>query len=378
MNVSPIPRAAGISRRLLAGAAALSLAACASGPPVRELPVFLNHGPVRELPDVDVLALSARMQAFLDRYVLSEPNLDLRVTLLTTAVVDPAMLGFSYQESRTLTAREAFESRSGNCVAFANLMVAMARASGLKATYQEVVRLREWSSQDDTLLLLKHINVILESPSRMVTVDVSGMRAHPGDQRRPLPDREALALYYNNLGAESLLASDLPEAYEWFHKALEAAPRLSDSWINLGVVYGRNRQYEEAARLYRTAMRLPGSDSSAVANLYEVDLVLGNEREAADLEKRVERYRRRNPYYLLSLGEQALDEARYADAIDLFEQAIERKPDEHRFHFELARAQFLLGNTQAAEASLERARELAPVDLVAFYAKPMAELVHGN
>jgi len=264
-----------------------------------------------QVGDVDVLALTPQMQAFLDRYVMGYPDRDVRLNLLTTAITDPGVLGFHYQDERTLTAAEAFDTRSGNCIGFANLLIAMAREAGLEAGYQQVTLQPEWSSVEDTLLVARHVNVVVRGERQGFVVDSSGLAIRPDDRRRQMSDREALALYFNNLGAEAILQRDLSRAWSYLAKAVQTAPGLADPWINLGVVYGRNWQLEEAAQMYRRALDIDRWETAALSNLYEIYTALGDEAEAGKLEARVARYRERNPYYLLKLSENALAEGQY-------------------------------------------------------------------
>lgn len=330
-----------------------------------------------QVPEVDVLAMTPDMTAFLERYVLQYDSAHTRLYQLTTSVTDPAILGFHYNDNHTLTAAEAFDTRSGNCIGFANLLVALAREAGLQAHYQQVTMQPEWSSVEDTLVVARHINVVVRSPGQALVVDTSGLDFRPDDGRRSMPDNQALALYYNNLGAEALLRRDLYTAWAYIARATSVAPGLTDPWINLGVVYGRNRQLEEAADMYRRALDINPSETAALSNLYEVYLALEDEAAAQALEGKVERYRRRNPYYLLKLSEDALEESRYQDSIAHLQDATEQKPEEHLFHLALARSLYLAGDEKAAERSLQRARELAPEHLLADYDLPLAEVVEN-
>ena len=360
---------------LVLGVAAALMLGCASPQVSRPPPALQHHGPVVEVDDVDVLAVSPGMEAFLARYVLPYNDPDMRLNLLIMAVTDPGVLGFHYQDDRTLTAAEAFDSRSGNCIGFANLLIAMARRAGLEAGYQEVSLEPEWSSQGDTLLVAKHINVVVRSRNRAFMVDTSGQKFKPDDRRRFMNDREARALYYSNLGAEALLDNELHRAYAYLTRAIETAPRMPDPWNNLGVVYARNLQMREAEQMFLTAHAIDGKEYSALANLYELYMAGGDLASASRLEKKVENYRARNPYYLLKMSEDALAETRYEESFDLLERAIEMKDDEHLFHFALARTQYLTGKTVAAEISLDRARALAPENRLADYTRPLHELV---
>ena len=355
----------------LAGA---SLTGCATHVPYQAPPAFIHHGPVVGVDEVEVLSLSPEMRDFLQRYVTAYSNPDTRVILLTTAITDPAMLGFRYDSRRTLTAQQAFEQRTGNCIGFSNLVVALARAAGLEAQFQEITLEPEWYSRDDTLMVAKHVNVRINVGVRSWAVDTSGVRTRPGDRRRLISDREALALYYNNLAVDALVAGDQYRAWAWLERSVATAPDLPDAWINLGVVYARNGQLEDAERMYQRVLKQHPEQSSALSNLYALYESVDDQAAMARLAPRVERYRQLNPYYLMVKGEEALDAGNYAAARDWLGGAIEKKPGEHRFHFLLARAEFLDNDVALAEASLARARELAPSDVAEDYARPLAEL----
>lgn len=364
-------------RAVLAAVCTALLAGCASTPSFNRVPPpLLGEHRAVVIPDVDLLEVTPRMERFLERYVLAYDSDDLRRELLSLAITDSSMLGFHYNTERTLTAREAFETRSGNCIAFANLFVAMARKAGLNARYHEVQIPPEWSRADETLVVSRHINVVVNSPQGMYQVDISGENVNRHLRRTILKDHEAKALYFNNLGMEAMLyEGDLATAHAYLVRAIEAAPAVADTWSNLGVVFSRNGQRDDAERAYLTALKIDPNERSALGNLH--DLYVSQERfaEAEAIRQRVERYRRNNPYYLLALSDEALEARDYEKSISLLSRAIEKKGDEHRLHFAMARTQFLSGRQDEAESSLLRARELAPADLRDDYSRPLAELV---
>jgi len=341
-------------------------------------PPLLYSGPDVQVTDVDVLAVTPAMHAFLERYILSYTNPETRLRLLVLAVTSTGVLGFDYDEARTLTAAAAFETRSGNCIGFANMMIALAREAGLEAGYQEVSRRSEWSSRDDTVLLIKHINVVVSSPQYSYVVDISGIRFKPGVRRRLLADAEGRALYFNNIGAEALLKNKLATAWAYLVKSIDTAPSLADPWVNLGVVFGRNEQLDEAVLAYQTALQIDNSEYAAMSNLYEVYLAQEDLQAANNLQRRVEKYRLQNPYYLMKLSEEALEQARFEESVSLLRRAIRKKDNDHQLHFALAKTQYLSGQTVAARSSLQRARELAPQDMLAHYSRPLKELVRAD
>lgn len=366
-----------LSGRLFLLAGILLLNACASLQPGKiNPPPLRNADPPVQVEDVDVLAISPAMEKFLERYVLEYSSAQTRLELLTTSVIRSGVLGFQYDELQTLTAAEAFEKRTGNCIGFSNMMIALARRAGLNAYYQEVFRRPEWSDyDDDTVLLVKHVNVVIETKRMTWVVDVSGIKIHPTARRRIVDDSYAKALYLNNIAVESLLVNDLPTAYAYMRSAINADSKATDPWVNLGVIYGRNDQLDDAAFVFNHALQIDVNEYSALSNLYEVYVEQGDFESAARLEPRVERYRRNNPYYLLRLSDEALEHEQYDESISLLEKAIQKKDNDHKLHFALAKTQYLSGKQAAAEESLLRARALAPEDMMAYYDRPLMELV---
>jgi tetratricopeptide (TPR) repeat protein len=355
--------------------AAAWLNGCATQPNPGPPPAFVHHGPVVQVEPVDVLAVSPDMREFLQRYVTHYPDPETRITLLMTAVVDPAMLGFNYDSRNTLTAQQAFAQRQGNCVGFSNMMVALARAAGLQAHFQEITGEPEWFSQDDTVMVARHVNVVVSVGRRSWVMDSSGVQIKPGDRRRLISDEEALALYYNNLAVDAMLDGDHYRAWARLQQAVATAPARPDAWINMGVLYARNGQREVADGLYRQVLAQDPEQYSALSNLYALYEGAEEYEAVADIARQVERYRQRNPYYLLHRSEEALELGDLDTAQTLLDRAIGIKPGEYRFHLALAQVEYLAGDVVRAQASLERARELAPADAALEYAGPLAKPV---
>lgn len=314
---------------------------------------------VPTIASVDLLAMSPEMKEFANRHARPSPDQPLKAWKLAEAALDPQVLDFVYDPMATLPADEAFRLRRGNCLTFSGLFVAMARSAGLEAWYQEVRLAPEWSAVNETLLVSKHVNAAVWEHGQKYVIDVSRRKPEPNEQTRRLSDREATAQYYNNLGADALVAADLARAYAYFAKALEVHPGLAYVWSNLGVVFRRNGQNADAIFAYRTALEDDPEHAVALNNLHSLYTEAGDLAAAAELAQRVERNQRKNPYYLHHLAEVANEEQRWPDAIDLLARAIKLEPEEYRFYYTLALAQFYAGQVDVARSSLDRARQLA-------------------
>jgi Flp pilus assembly protein TadD len=180
--------------------------------------------------------------------------------------------------------------------------------------------------------------------------------------QRRISENAVLAQYYNNLGADALTNEDLAGAYAYFTKAIQTEPDLHYLWSNLGVVYSRNEQLMDAKQAYLTALGIDSSSTMAANNLYLIYEKTGDLAGANELQKRVEKNRRKNPYYLANLSAGALEEGRVADSKDLLLKALDLHENEYRFHYDLARILVLEGDHEKALVSLQRALELAPKD----------------
>jgi Flp pilus assembly protein TadD len=341
-------------------AAAILLAACAAQTWTKPTIAPLENQLPFEVADQKILGVSEEMKQFLDLHVPNNLNRTSKAFALAYASMDPNFLHFDYDPSKTLGAEDAFAQKTGNCLSFSNMFIAMAREAGMQAWYQEVEVPTEWSSVNETLLISRHVNAVAKDTYMDYVIDVSRKYRAEETTSRKISDREALAQFYNNLGVDALIDSQLPAAYAYFVKAIETYPNRAFFWSNLAVAYRRNGQTGDAEATYLTAIRLDSDETVALNNLYSIYTEQGNEAAARELRPRVDRHRRKNPYYLQQLSVEAVEEGRYDDAVRLIRQAIRIKEEEYRFHVTLASYLALSGEEDKALKSLERARQLAP------------------
>ncbi len=322
----------------------------------------LDKQPLYEVADVDLLGVSAEMRQFVMQYAPDNMPNRKKAFALTYAALDPYLLDFTYNPSITLPAPEAFREKTGNCLAFSSMFIAMARVTGLEAWFQAVEIPPQWSSVNETFLVSMHVNAVVQDRFSEYVVDVSRSKKSKQGKIRRISDQEAKAQYYNNLGADALVENQLAKAHAYFAKSLQTKRNLAFVWSNLGVVYRRNGQMSDAKIAYNVALKLKPGLTTALNNLYAVLLEEGDWVAAGTVQRRVERHRQKNPYYLHYLSIEALDEQRYTDAIELLNRAIDLNEEEYRFHFTLARSLLLNGENATALHALAQAKQLAPQD----------------
>ena len=345
--------------RIFAVTALLASCAVTAIQPLPGIPE-LKDQPHYDIPNVELLSTSPEMKRFVNRHAFRQNNPRASAWNLSLAAMSPDLLRFEYDPQITLPADQAFSEGIGNCLTFSAIMVAMAREAGLRAHFQEVEILPEWSNVNDTMLVSKHVNAVVYQSGQEYTVDVSRRRSKTGEYTQRLSDAEAQAQFYNNLGADALIGGNIGLAYAYFTKGLEMNPRLGYIWSNIGVILRRNGQTDDAILAYRTALKLDRNQPVALTNLYVIYTEDENEEAAEEFRVRVERNQRRNPFYIQALAEEAIEEQHYSQAEKLAKKAIKMRADEYRFHYTLARARYFSGKATAAQESLERARELAP------------------
>ena len=166
----------------------------------------------QDLPELvsneEVLALSPEMQIFLNENVHQKTTIGVRMNELIDAIINKETFGLEFVE-KTRTASELFEHRSGNCLSFSNMFVAMARWSNLEASFQEVQIPPDWSFQNDVFLLNRHVNVFIDMgplDDRVVDFNIDDFKS--SYDLHKISDARARAHYFNNMGVESMQAGD--------------------------------------------------------------------------------------------------------------------------------------------------------------------------
>jgi tetratricopeptide (TPR) repeat protein len=313
------------------------------------------------LPEDRVLELSEPMKRFAEAAVALHYSPEGKLRALLNALVTPDGLGLRYDDNATFSAEETFRRARANCLSFTALIVPMLRHVGVQAYFNEVDVPPVWGIQDtETLVLYRHINAKLgpRSKPRQV-VDINLDEYDVSFRQRIIPDRLAEAQYYNNRAMELLFEDRLGESYRYLVKALTLDDEVSYFWSNLGALYRRLGRLDAAEAAYGRAMRSDPSDLVAVSNAARLYAELGQTERAAELERKAQYFRERNPYYHYQQALHAFVESDYALARQHVSAALRDHEQEHRFHFLMGAIQRQLGDRRGAAASFSRAVELA-------------------
>jgi tetratricopeptide (TPR) repeat protein len=310
-------------------------------------------------PD-DVFGIDEEMRSFVRLLTEDMTSPQVKLSKLLNGMEERGLFALDYATDETLTVRETFDERRGNCLSFTMLFVVLAREAGLRATYQMVDVPPAWSSDADLLVLTNHINAVIKTPvGPHYTVDFNITEFKGHYDSHEVSDNYALALFYSNLGVEALVNKDHATSFLYLKAAIDTYPEISGAWVNLGLLYSRRGLYERAESAYLHALAENPRNRSAMTNLAGLYTTTGNEQLADAYRKRVRHYQQRNPYYHYALAYAAYQEQRFADALELLDGAIRLKGNEHQFYFLEGLTHEALGQKRNAEHSFLRAKKHA-------------------
>ena len=350
---------------------ALLLAACASAPPMPPAN-DLFHDDLFGAPSAPIdraapLALSDAMR----RYLAAKPMKLTRQADRRQQLIDALYHGdlkLEYDAAITRTASQAFDARSGNCLALVLMTAAFAKELGLTVTYQAVLGEEGWDRADDLYIALGHVNLALEDrgapiesrvAQRPMIVDFLPARDRNVLNTRPIAEHTVIAMYFNNRAVESMTQKRLADAYWFAREAVREDPQLHSAYITLAVVYREAHQPGLAEQaLQRVAERDP-DNLNVLSNRVLALRDLGRNGEADVLAQRLARLDPHPPFSYFHAGRAALREGRLDDARRLFAKEVQRAPYHHEFEYWLAVTYAALNDPQQAALHLRKAMDVS-------------------
>ncbi len=281
----------------------------------------------------EVFGISSEMRNFVHALVGPRDLKRERLKKLERVVHQRDALGIEYDANATLTVRETFRQKRGNCLSLSLMFAALAREIGIEAEFQEVSVEPFWDQRDGAVFSTRHINVVGRLPRGHYVLDFYMAReSRTPRPMRKLSDAEAIAQYYNNIGANALADGDYGLAYSHFVAAIDLAPEVSYFWSNLGVLLNRNGQAGAAEELLDYAVALDSSNVSAYSNLAGIYQNSGREQLASKVLANIRLRQQRNPFFHFAEAEKKLQEGQTQLAMKSIDRAIKLKPDELVFY----------------------------------------------
>ena len=275
-------------------------------------------------------------------------------------IVDYIFSGLDLQYSLlpTRNADETFRARSGNCLSFVNLFVAIARRQRLNPFYVEVQDYQRWNYSEGVVVSRGHIVAGVNVDGDLQTYDFLPYRPKSYRDFNPIDDLTAMAHYYNNLGAEALMdgREDLAEPY--LDIAYRLAPDFEKAINNLGIVLMRGGRLDDAIEIYARGIALHPDNVPLLNNLARAYQSSGRTQEAMLLLDRMESLNQTNPFLFVYRGEQALADGDHDAALEFMRQALRTDSEIPEVHLGLVKVFIARGDLDRARHHVERALKL--------------------
>jgi len=265
------------------------------------------------------------MREWVHREIPRSAQVRTRLRALLDALLDEDGLHVEYAAGFTPTATELFEHRTANCLGFTHAFVGLAREIGIDAYYLDVLNFQSYTRDKDLVIESGHITAGHGAPTNRMVLEYSVGPDADYSYVRQVDDREALAMYYSNRGAELLRDGRLDDAITALRTAVTLEPELPDAWVNYGVALRRQGEQGSAEEAYRRALQVDSQMLSAYTNLATLLRIQGRDEEARELVQAAQRIGNDNPFSYLTLGDIALRRGRVEEAESLYREALQRQ-----------------------------------------------------
>jgi len=297
-----------------------------------------------------------------------------KVRAIVGAITSLAGFSISYDWLSNKTAKEVFREGKGNCLAYSNLFVGMARAVGVEAVYADVKFTERITREAEIVVKSTHITAAVSLGSGATLIDFTSTPERKYTAFNVIDDLEAIANFYNNQGflygyfteREAVDFDPLEKELEMYRLALEILPTFQRARNNLGVALRRRGRIDEAIEQYKLAIEEDPKYVEAHSNLGTAYLYQGRTGEALE-EYRLaaENAGSSDGYVHQRLGATLLRLARYQDAIKQFRKALSKEPELADAHYQLGECYRSLGDEKKAVEEYQAALEIDPNYLAA-------------
>lgn len=284
-----------------------------------------------------------------------------RIRRLVRYLTEPTGLDFQYSSNATLSAEAAYRARQGDCMAYSNLLTAGARALGVQTNFVYVSEVPIYYQHQGLFFVSSHIAVGVGDGAYQKVYDfVSEQTDWKLALYQRLSDRQALALYYNNLAVDQMLSGHEDEAEKLLSFLLVREPVVKELYSNLGVVRMRRGDYKGALDILEQGIQHFPEYQPLYTNAITAAKRAGNASRAAELEKKGSEIAGKDPYFRFAMGLSAYQNAEYDTAAAEFEAASKALPDSIVIWAWLARAHLSGEHAREGREALRRLRELDP------------------
>ena len=284
-----------------------------------------------------------------------------KIFALLYKVLDKNDVDLQYDQYKTYTAIETYESGRGNCLSFTNLLVGMARSLGIEAFYVEVMREGEYDLLEGLVVNQRHICAGYELGGKVELVDFA-VNARKYLSNKRLDDIEGVANYFNNKGYDLLKDGKIDDAVVIFQMAVDICPTFSWGYNNLAVALSRKGDIQGAARNYKKALELDSSYEAPYGNLASLYYNMGEREQAERYLDLLDKIKSKNPYLHVARGVMLKEQKAYDKAMKEMKKALSLDRKNVKARIEIAKLYIEIGEPRPAARHLKTALRLSPDD----------------
>jgi tetratricopeptide (TPR) repeat protein len=288
---------------------------------------------------------------------------------IVRTIIGLSGFSISYDWLSNKTAQEVFREGQGNCLAYSNLFVGMARSVGIDAVYASVRFTERIRREAEIIVNSTHITAAVRpATGRTVLIDFTTTPEREYIGFEVIGDLEAIASFYNNQGflygyfteVADVDFDPLEKELEMYRLALEILPTYGRARNNLGVALRRRGRINEAIEQYKLTIENDPGHAEAHSNLGTAYMYQGRTEEALEEYRLAARNAGPDGYIHHRLGVVYLQLGRYEEAIKELRKALSKQPDLADAHFHLGECYRRLGNEKKAIEEYQAALEINP------------------
>jgi tetratricopeptide (TPR) repeat protein len=316
----------------------------------------------------DIFMLDREMITMVEEKLKRSYSDEKKAKLLLEHIFSQDNIALSYLSNANVTAREAFHSKTANCMSLTIMAYALAKKADLNVVFQEVEIPEYWVRNGQYNLLTGHINLLVKTKRNVIKTNIYGDSILQIDfdpyvlktsfSKKVINQNTVLAMFYNNKGGQALVNENYIIAYQYLKAATQTDKFLSSAWGNLAVLYRLTEHEKMAEATYRHAIALEKDNYTALANLailLRKNLAIT---EAETIEKTLQAKRNKNPYYHALLADEAYYNNNYIQAVSHYKKAIKLNHKIHEFYFGLAKVYYQMNKMSAAKKAMRTALRL--------------------
>ncbi|OCQ19889.1 hypothetical protein A7985_18475 [Pseudoalteromonas luteoviolacea] len=337
---------------------------------------LLDNAPFKVLPvesQKEIFTLDEHIVDTLNQNFKRSEQPELRrAEVIMQFLLDNGDNTLSYMSDANLTASQAYHNLNANCLSLSILAFSLSEYLNLKGQFQKVHVPEYWASSRGYNFLSGHINLkvyedrakfigknVLHTSPKTLTIDFDPNSRRQAFRTTEITKDRVTAMFYNNKGAINMVEGRKDQAFSYFQAAIEMDSQYSSAWANLAILYRLSGKLQIAEKMYNQALALNSDNNTAKGNLAVLYDMTDRSEQAEQIRAQLYQVRKSNPYYVITLGNEALEQGNAVKAINLYRDALKLDKRLHEGHFALAKAYFALGKLELTKRHLQRALALS-------------------